>query len=814
MAAEAAASYLLNNRSKIHTAMGKRIATIYRRTLIRLIGSLVVVMNMPHLAAAERTLIFPIPQQMELTADHFTMDESVLILVPQNASDRDLFLARFLVREMSDKYGIALKIQSAGKIPEGTRAVIMGNTGNPLVKKYFLDAKQKLTGEDPGAEGYLLQVTHDRIVIGGSDDQGAFFGLQSLRQLIDAGRGTQVQGVNVRDWPNLPFRAIRLYVPGPENIAFFKRFLRDFMALYKFNKVIMETNCMRLDRHPEVNAGWIEFSKELKYSRSNSTQGLRGEEKNSSHYDAGDGFIIEKSDVRDIVELANENFIEVIPEIPSLTHGYYLLTRHPELAEYQGDIWPDTYCPSNPASYDLMFDVYDEYIEVMHPKMIHIGHDEWWGAPLGICPRCKDEDYSTLFARDINKIHDYMAARGIKIAMWGDHILESVRTKGPIERVSSTGVRYTTPGGLRPSVVRDSIPKDILIFNWFWVNEERDRELNDFGFTQLYGNFKPNISNWDERIKNIALAGGAPSSWASTNEFNFGKDLMSDFLGCANLLWSSHTLDEIQLGSVVRELMPAVRANLSGERIPSEDGDPVEPVDISSYFNFPKASTDFGLDLRAFVSGEVKVRSKSFTLANRETGGGKCAVAVSAVGKGEHPFPEEIKGIIIDEDVSSLIFLHACARPAGNQKAYFNIPDFFDTADLLGWYEVVYEDGFRSIVPVQYGVNILEWNPGGEKSLDRREGQTGSPQNAYCYLADPVLCSEDGAEQPVTFFAYEWVNPRFGKKIKEVNVYGSVDYQAQETDYGTVVSSPAPSNAILLAAISKVKKREPFIPSK
>jgi len=171
-----------------------------------------------------------------------------------------------------------------------------------------------------------------------------------------------------------------------------------------------------------------------------------------------------------------------------------------------------------------------------------------------------------------------------------------------------------------------------------------------------------------------------------------------------------------------------------------------------------------------------------------------------------------IKGILVDEDVSSLIFLHACALPAGNQKAYYNIPNFFDTPDLLGWYEIVYEDGFKAIVPVQYGVNILEWNPGGENSLDRREGRTGSPQNAYCYMADPVQCSRDEKGNPITFFAYEWVNPRFGKVIKEVNVYGSVNYPSQQRDYGTVVSAPMPDNAILLSAISKVKKREAFRP--
>ena len=231
-------------------------------------------------------------------------------------------------------------------------------------------------------------------------------------------------------------------------MAFLKRFMSDFMALYKYNKIIIEFNCMRLDNHPEVNTGWQEFVKYMQYTRSNSSQGLYGEEKNSSHYDAGDGFIIEKEAVRDLVTFANENFLEVIPEIPSLTHAYYLLTKHPELAEYPNDTWPDTYCPSNPDSYKLMFDVYDEYLEVIKPKMVHIGHDEWWGAPIGVCPRCKGKDYSKLYAGDVKKIHGYFAGKGIKIAMWGDYLLESVREKGTQKRTSSTGVKYETPGAL------------------------------------------------------------------------------------------------------------------------------------------------------------------------------------------------------------------------------------------------------------------------------------------------------------------------------------------------------------------------------
>jgi len=760
----------------------------------------------------EKPLIFPIPQELQITSDVFAIDETISIIVPENAGEQDMSLARFLVRELSDKYSVAVEIKTSGSVPANGRNIIMGTIKNPIISEYCRKNNITVNDTKPGAEGYILNVAKNLVVVAGWDDPGAFFGLQSLRQLITDGMGKSIQGVKVIDWPNMPFRGVRLYVPGPENVAFFKRFLRDFMALYKYNKVIMEVNCMRLDKHPEVNAGWIEFSKYMQYTRSNSTQGLHGEEKNSSHYDAGDGYIMEKNDIREIVEYANQNFIEVIPEIPSLTHGYYLLTRHPELAEYPGDKWPDTYCPSNPASYELMFDVYDEYIEVMNPKMVHIGHDEWWGAPMGVCPLCKGKDHSKLFADDVSKIHGYFAKKGIRIAMWGDYLLESVRKAEVQDRTSSLGVKYQTPGAVRPAVVKESIPKDILIFNWFWDDEVKEMDLHKFGFTQIYGNFTPTITNWKERITKTDMIGGAPSAWASTNEFTFGKDMVLDYLGCANLLWSSHALSQLELGEIVREMMPDVRAGFRGKRIPSQDGDPVVAVDISQNMNLPAATKVLYVKMSSLKSGKVISGSKVFNLASGQ--GGNRVIGVGSAGKEKNPLPANVNGIKIGEDVSSLIFLHACARQSWNQKSYFNIPNFFDSADLLGWYEIVYEDGYKEIVPIQYGVNILEWNPGGDKSLDKKIGDTGSPQQAYCYEGDPVECSSDMNNNPVTFFAFEWVNPRFGKAIKEVNLHGSDNYQATQQDYGTVVTAPMSSNAVFLAGISKVVKRMPYVPKK
>src|SRR5690606_16626926 len=103
----------------------------------------------------------------------------------------------------------------------------------------------------------------------------------------------------IKDWPYKSFRGIRVNIPGPENIAFFKRFIRDFMAYFKYNKIIMEVNAvMRFDKHPELNAGWIELFKDMDYSRvRQSNPGPKGEGGNAVHQDAGDGRILEKEQV-------------------------------------------------------------------------------------------------------------------------------------------------------------------------------------------------------------------------------------------------------------------------------------------------------------------------------------------------------------------------------------------------------------------------------------------------------------------------------------------------------------------------------------
>jgi hypothetical protein len=731
--------------------------------------------------AAEKPWIFPQPQQIRLRASPLRLDDGVVVAVPAAATGADLSLARAFAAEAGDRYGVALRVERRASLPPG-RFILMGTPKNPLVREYL--SARRLPDPPAKAEGYSLRVDAGSAVVAGNDESGAFYGMQSLRQLLarDGGAVT-IRGVEVEDWPHMAFRGIRMYLPGHENLAFFRRFVRNFMALYKFNRLILEVNAsMRLDRHPEVNAGWIDFARDLYFTQRYFPLGPHGTEQNSAHHDTADGEILEKDEVAELVREAAAQHIEIVPEIPTFTHAYYLLTRHKNLGAITGAEWPDLYDPSKPETYQLVFDILDEYIDVFHPKLINIGHDEMF-FPVQLCPACQKRDPALLYADDVRRIHDYLKGKGIRTAMYGDHLVESVRGAGRQTARSTTGWEYTMPGALTPEQVKTLIPKDVLVLNWFWQDaradvgrgEPNDLKLAEFGFQQIYANFYSGIENFGRRSTRPGVMGGAPSSWSATNEYTIGKDLMMDFLGTANLMWSTHWPDEEALSKIVQDRMPDVRRRLGGRPLPSETGDPVRPA--------PFSGNGAMTGLPAVAAGRLEAGRMQFEVRT------PAVVAVEGASKSGRPL--ESAAIPIGADASSLIFLHASAAPAGNDMSWHYIHNFPDTADLLGWYEVVYEDGFVDTVPIRFGWNILPLQWGAQSGVIAKGS---AKERSYAYAADPVAAGS------ATLFAYEWVNPRFGKVIREVRLHGT-------SGFVDVKGNKTPENAIVLAAVSFVPKR-------
>lgn len=754
--------------------------------------------------AAEEAAILPLPFSVSMREGRFRLLDDVIIVIPSNVTPDELLVARRLRDELADWDGLILTIKATAAVPRGSRVIAMGMSTSPFIRA-ALDDVGAPAEVSSAPEAYRLHVRPNIAVISGADSRGLHHGFESLRQLISSEAGvSSLPCLDVLDRPQKPFRGLKLYLPGQQNIAFFKRFIRDFVAAQKYNTLIMELNAgMRLEAHPELNAGWRELVLDTNYSRRNYPPGsLHGREQNSCHQDTADGGFLEKHEVAELADFVRSYGIELIPELPSFTHSYYLLTRHKELSEVPGDKWPDTYCPSNPDTYSLLFEVYDEYIDLLKPRTVHVGHDELF-APIGLCQKCGDRDIGERYGEDVSRIHSYLRKKNVDMAMWGDMLLESVRGKGLRTKRAPDGWNYKVAGGMAPEQVNRLIPKDILLFNWFWAKaegewseeqaENNEAILDGMGFKQVYGNFGPAIENYSVRSKRRTILGGAPSAWFATSESNFGRTVIADVMGCGNILWHGDVMSGKRLSELAQARMPHIRSRFRGHRPPSSTELQFSAIDISPYFNTAGPEGLVDCDLRTLKAETVYAGKAPFHLS---TSSGKAAIAVATTVNQATTFPSSVNGIRIQSDFSSILFLHACAKPAANREPDRLLWDVFDSADLLGWYEARYEDGYTETIPIRYGVDIAEWNWQSRK-LDRD----------YCYGADPIVVSATDAKA-ITMFAYEWENPRPGKVVSELRLNGTTGFRGADEDYTDHYGPVIANNAIILVAISIVKSRD------
>lgn len=235
------------------------------------------------------------------------------------------------------------------------------------------------------------------------------------------------------------------------------------------------------------------------------------------------GFMNYKSQIKEIVEIAQENDIEIIP----CTGPGDVTNSHPELAENPKN--PIMYCPSNPRTYQILFDLLDEIISIFNPRYIHIGHDEVVEIhrdakyikidQLGYCEKCRKRLPYELFAEDVNKIHQYLAKKGIGTMIWGDQLLNPLDFVGDYDDACYGHL-------VHPAV--DLISKEVVICDWHYDNASEKYPSIDFflkkGFKVI----------------------GCPSVYSDENIINFTqyiKDLDNpNILGMMQTFWGKMTL--------------------------------------------------------------------------------------------------------------------------------------------------------------------------------------------------------------------------------------------------------------------------------
>lgn len=275
-------------------------------------------------------------------------------------------------------------------------------------------------------EGYRLISRDGRIYIYGKLDNGIFYGLQTLKQLLLQGNGV-IPDMYIEDEPLYKYRGFMLdsgrYFWTVKEV---KRFI-DLIALHKINV---------FHWHLTEDQGWrIEIKKYPLLTE----KGSKRSHTNFNLFKSESGFYTQEQ-IKEIVKYCHDRFIKVVPEFDIPGHTVSAIACYPELACFPRKLpvathWGvkhDILCAGKEESFTFVFNVLDEIIELFPDKLIHIGGDEAFKMRWKICPKChermkkeniKDEEQLQFWF--MSQVNRYLKDKGCTSVMWNYDGVES-----------------------------------------------------------------------------------------------------------------------------------------------------------------------------------------------------------------------------------------------------------------------------------------------------------------------------------------------------------------------------------------------------
>jgi hexosaminidase len=577
---------------------------------------------------AEKPVIIPEPREVKQLGGSFTITPETRILIGKSSDPMDRRPAEEINEEIQRVAGFTLPIIDSAS--EMKNCIILG--------------ERQAAGV--GKEGYVLEVKADSIAITGVDQAGAFWGAETLRQLIsrEATNKVTVPRVIVRDWPKFEYRGVHLLATS-DALSFHGRMIEKVFSRFKINNILLQCEHVEWDSHPEIRNQSVAMS---------------------------------KADVRKLIEIARLHHITVTPLLQSLGHLEWAFYGGNNLDMAEDPTTPYAYCPLNPKSHKFMADLIDETIELFgHPEYISLGRDEFdMRGQFPVHEECRRIGKEQLYIDDTIWLHDYLKARGTKMMMWGDMLSKP---------------------GFQEKV--DQLPKDIVICDWHYGPNTEYPTLDFFkqhGFKVIgctWYNPK-NLCYFSADAYKRGIVGMMQTTWTGfwpeqtvlRDEFH---QIHSYILGAA-WAWSpgSPTLDDLPYESdrVFSDLWFTGESKVN-RRWFSVDLSPYCNMSLKAWLNQGE-----GNDLSGLPKGVSNLGGIPFNLGNKQS-----AILLGGLPGILDGFGDKVTGIPVGSKADRLYFLSTTAfGEREGRKA--------------GEYIIHYEDGTSERVDLVYGQTISAWD--------------------------------------------------------------------------------------------------------
>ncbi len=322
--------------------------------------------------------VIPLPREIKPLDGTMTLDGDKplrLVLVEGSAVSYALGV-RQLVADLK-KLGVTVEPGAIGG--EGPTLTV----GRPSVESKFDGFWRKAQAvPDPkwGREGYRLRITPSQIVVAGNGEAGCFYGLQTVRQMlepVEGGKGARLECVDVGDWPAMKWRGTMFPLQSPAEHA--------RLASYKMNLLNWEVNQQPDYKTIPEFAGGTPLS----------------------HY-------------REVAASARRHFVSMTLETQSFGHVRWMLEKFPKLRALPDDT--HVLRPLHAPTYELIGRIYAELCPLYDTPIYHPGCDEAWG--IEEWAKGEGLDVDEVIGKHLQHLADLLAKHGKRTMVWGDYLLK------------------------------------------------------------------------------------------------------------------------------------------------------------------------------------------------------------------------------------------------------------------------------------------------------------------------------------------------------------------------------------------------------
>ncbi|WP_026452118.1 glycoside hydrolase family 20 protein [Aequorivita capsosiphonis] len=367
----------------------------------------------------QEVVLIPKPQQMEVHNGTFILDKNTSFFFETEFEIAGNFFQKFL------QNGAGFQLSKKSK-----------NKAQIVIEK---DASQP-------SEGYSLEISDSKIGIKASDASGAFYAIQTLRQLLPpelekqspltpngGNKNLSVPQLTITDFPEFQYRGMHLDVARH---FFDKEFVKKYIA----NLALLKMNTFHW--HLTDDQGW---RIEIKQYPELTKKGAFREETRIGHYEDKPetydgkryGGFYTQEDIKEVVAFAATQNITIIPEIEMPGHAQAAIHSYPDLGctgeqipvATTWGVFEDIFCPKE-ETFTFLENVLSEVMPLFPGEYIHIGGDEAPKLRWKNCEHCQQlikdknlKDENGLQSYFIHRIEEFVNSKGKKIIGW-DEILE------------------------------------------------------------------------------------------------------------------------------------------------------------------------------------------------------------------------------------------------------------------------------------------------------------------------------------------------------------------------------------------------------